>query len=455
MFDLRLLKTCVKAVVRNPMRATLTVLGIVIGIAAVIAMTEIGKGSSNQIRSNMNSMGADTMMIQPESTAVGGVASGSGGKKTLIPEDARALAEECSLIDLAAPVVRARGQVVYGRNNWNPNQLIGTTPDYLTIRNWDQMADGVGFSEDDVVNNRRVCVIGSTVAKELFGKQDPLGKEIRISNVGFKVIGVLKSKGSNMMGWDQDDIVIGPLYAIKLRVSGSDSSSGSSSSSSSSSSSQRSASDLYPSSKVDYYPQQANSSANAVNPRRFQNIDQISVRLVNPELSQDAIKQVSAVLRERHRLAEGTPDDFSVRDMAEMSRMMSTTTAVMTNLLLVVATISLVVGGVGIMNIMLVSVTERTREIGLRMAVGAKPRDILAQFLIESILLCLVGGALGIALGRGVSYAVAQITGWPTEMSLPAMIVAVSVSAGIGIVFGWYPAWKASRLDPIESLRHE
>jgi ABC-type antimicrobial peptide transport system permease subunit len=317
------------------------------------------------------------------------------------------------------------------------------------------------FTDRDVRNGNKVCVIGNTVRRQLFQDASPIGKEIRINNVLFRVIGVLGRKGANMMGMDQDNIVLAPWTTIKYRVSGATlantNQSGSSSSSSSSSTSDtvNTLGSLYPTATSRYSSRSSIQAADTPQPVRFTNVDQIVVKAASATKIKPAIGQITELLRERHRIREGNDDDFKIQDMSEMIQMFSSTTQSMSTLLLVVALISLVVGGVGIMNIMLVSVTERTREIGLRMAVGARSYHILRQFLVEAVVLCLVGGAMGILLGRGTSILVRWKVHWPTEASLSTIIAAVAVSVGVGVVFGFYPAWKASRLDPIEALRYE
>lgn len=451
-----LLRTCLRALVRNPMRATLTILGIVIGIAAVIAMMEIGAGSQEQIKKTITAMGADTLTIRASYTRTGGISSGTGGKASLLPSDAQAVLQDAPSVINTAIVINGSGQAVYGNINWSPGQIMGVTPEYLQIRDWDKLQEGYAFSEEDIIYARRVCLVGNTIVKELFDGQSPIGKTLRLKGISLTVIGVLAPKGSNMMGRDQDDVIIAPWTTIKYRISGggSPSSSGGGSSATTSSTTS-STSSLYPTSSIAYYPEEKTSTTNSPHPRRFLNIDQILVQIADPNNSSQAVDEITEILRARHRLEEDVEDDFRIWDMAELTRAMSSTTTVMTNLLLIVAMISLVVGGVGIMNIMLVSVTERTREIGLRMAVGARPKDIMRQFLLESILLCLVGGIFGILLGRGISIGVGHFLHWPTASSPSAMALAFAVSATIGIIFGWYPSWKASNLDPIEALRHE
>jgi len=303
-----------------------------------------------------------------------------------------------------------------------------------------------------------VFVIGQTIRRELFQEESPVGQEIRIQNVSFRVIGVLSRKGANMVGMDQDDIVLAPWTTIKYRVSGSGSTASAqtaASSSSATSTQVNTLDNLYPGSQSLYVVPSENEAANTPQPKRFTNVDTIMAKAASTQQIPEAINEITDLLRERHRIRSGQTDDFNIRDMTEATKALASTSQLMGALLLVVALISLVVGGVGIMNIMLVSVTERTREIGLRMAVGARGYHILRQFLVEAVVLCLFGGAMGILLGRGSSTLVRAILRWPTEASLPAIVAAVAVSATVGVLFGFYPAWKASRLDPIEALRYE
>jgi ABC-type antimicrobial peptide transport system permease subunit len=449
----------VQALMRNVLRSGLTTLGIIIGVAAVIAMMEIGQGSSSAIQKTISSMGANNLLVQPGTASSGGVTFGSGSVITLTPQDGDAILRECPAVRSVAPVVRARTQVVYGNKNWVPLYIYGTSPSFLQVRDWTDLADGEPFSDRDVRNVGRVCLIGQTLVRELFQGQSPVGKEIRIQNVAFKVIGVLSAKGANMMGLDQDDIVLAPWTTIKFRVAGQTLSNVNQSAAAANTDPTQQVNTLntiYPGSAQSTYPvPSATQAADSPLPVRFTNVDQI---LVAADTQQDipiAIKQMTQLLHERHHIKSGQPDDFNIRDMAEMTKALSSTTTLMTQLLLCVALISLVVGGVGIMNIMLVSVTERTREIGLRMAVGARPRDILRQFLVEAVVLCLLGGAVGVLFGWISSWMVRTFLKWPTETSWLAVLAAVAVSAAVGISFGYYPAWKASKLDPIEALRYE
>jgi ABC-type antimicrobial peptide transport system permease subunit len=457
------LRTALRALRRNVTRSALTILGIVIGIAAVIIMMEIGQGSKGAIAKSIASMGANNLLIMPGTAASGGVTFGAGSVLTLTAEDCDAVVRECDAVASAAPVVRARTQIIYQDRNWVPSFIYGTTPEYLTVRDWAQTLSGDVFTEADVRSGSRVCMVGTTIVRELFGGADPVGKELRVNNVGLRVIGVLGPKGANTFGMDQDDVILAPWTTIKYRVQGTGTNvAGQSTATTSGASSSQTTSGttgIYPGGTggaSGVYPATPEVGLKD-RPRaaRYANIDQIQAAARSAEEIQAAIRQITAVLRERHRLGPGEPDDFSIRDMTEGANMLSSTTTMMTNLLLGVALISLVVGGVGIMNIMLVSVTERTKEIGLRMAVGARGRDILTQFLAEAIVLCLIGGVLGWSLGRGGSLAVQRFLRWPVEASMEAAIASVAVAAGVGIVFGFYPAFKASRMDPIEALRYE
>jgi ABC-type antimicrobial peptide transport system permease subunit len=454
---LRILRTSLRALRRNVLRAALTTLGIVIGVAAVIAMMEIGNGSTLAIQRTIATMGAFNLLIFPGNIATAGVSYGSGSSITLTPMDAEAIVTECPSIIAAAPIVRTRTQIVYGNRNWAPNSMYGTTPAFLEVRDWTEMAEGEAFTDRDVRNCSKVCLVGQTIVRELFAGESPIGKDIRMQNVNVKVIGVLRPKGANMMGSDQDDIVLAPWTTIKYRVTGTSVSTPNLSAAAvAAASATVLPSQVYPNYSLSLYSvPSAVQTADTPAPVRFAGIDQIVAAARTGEQVPGAIDEITSLMRERHHLRGDMPDDFTIRDLTEIMKTMSSTTELMTNLLLIVALISLVVGGVGIMNIMLVSVTERTREIGLRMAVGAQGPDILRQFLTEAVVLCLLGGIFGIGLGRATSWLVRVVKHWPTATSLGAVVAAVVVSATVGIVFGFYPAWKASRLDPIEALRYE
>jgi macrolide transport system ATP-binding/permease protein len=452
----RTLRTALTGLRRNVMRAALTTLGIIIGVSAVIAMMEIGHGSSTAIRQTISSMGADNLLVHPGTAASGGVSFGAGSAMTLTPQDADAILNECPAIRAVAPTVHARTQVVYGNRNWVPATMYGTTPGFLGVRDW-TLAEGDPFTDGDVRNGSKVCILGQRLVKELFQGESPIGKEVRVNNVPLKVIGTLAVKGANMMGMDQDDILLAPWTTIKFRVTGSSLANinQSAGSSSGNGGEVNTLNRVYPAGQSLYPLPSATQAANTPQPVRFTNVDHILAAARSSEQTSTAISQVTQLLRERHRIHPDEPDDFHVRDMTEITKALSSTATVMTDLLLVVALISLIVGGVGIMNIMLVSVTERTHEIGLRMAVGAQRRAILLQFLAESVVLCFLGGLAGILVGRGISYLVRVVLQWPTELSLDAILAAFVVSTTIGVVFGYYPAWKASRLDPIIALRYE
>jgi len=457
---IRTFQTALRALRRNVTRSALTCIGIVIGIAAVIAMMEIGNGVSALNEKAIASLGANNLMIQPGTAASGGVSWGAGSVMTLTAQDCDAINKQCPAVRMAAPSVGANAQLIYGSKNWVPMQITGSTPEYLDVRQW-PLAEGRCFTDQDVRNSAKVCIIGETIKTQLFESENPIGKELRLGSVSLRVMGILTRKGANMFGRDQDDVIIAPWTTIKYRVSGkseavSSATGANNSSSSAGTTAINTLNKIYPNSQVQLYPAQSDiQAADTPQPVRFANISMIMAAADSTPDIPIAIKQITDVLREQHRLRPDEPDDFQIRDMTELSDTLGATTRLIRNLLIIVAAISLVVGGVGIMNIMLVSVTERTREIGLRMAVGARSRDILFQFLVEAIVLCLIGGAVGIAFGRGGSLLVRLLMRWPTAISIPAIVASVVVSAVVGLGFGFYPAWKASRLDPIEALRYE
>ncbi len=451
---MRTARMALRALRRNVTRSALTCLGIIIGIAAVIAMMEIGGGSSRSIQRAISSLGASMIQIDSVDISVGGVSTGKGGGMDLTMEDAEALRRECGALQNVAPSVDCWGQAVAGNKNWRPGRVLGSTPDYLAVRNW-PVEEGEAFTADDVRSSAAVCVIGRTVAMKLFGTEPAVGKELRLRGMGLKIVGVLARKGANVMGQDQDDFLLAPLTTVKFRVFG-QRQGNQPQGAASSTGLANTPSQVYPSQVTPLYPAQAaNQAENTPQLVRFTDLDDVWVSAGSPQNIPIAIRQINALMRDRHHIRLNGPDDFRVRDHTEIAETFASTSRLMTNLLLFVALISLIVGGVGIMNIMLVSVTERTREIGIRMAVGARARDILQQFLIEAVVLCMAGGIAGILLGRGASIAITTFLHWPTLLSLPAIFASVAVSCTVGVVFGFYPAWKASRLDPIEALRYE
>ena len=458
-FLVRATTTALRSLRRNVLRSVLTTLGIIIGVASIIAIAEIGQGSSSAIKEVLETTGVNNLLVQAGAASSNGISQGSGTKKTLTPEDTEAILNECPAVDSLAPIVYARRQVVYGSKNWNPVYLYGTTPSFLRVRRWENLTEGASFTERDVHEVGQVCVLGKTVARELFEDESPIGREVVVNDVPLRVLGVLSEKGTNIIGVDEDDIVLAPWTTVKFRISASSSPNGPQASSRAAGAEEEMAGLLsrrYPRSKTGLYVSQSATQALAT-PKleRFSNVDAILVRAQTTDEIPMAKEQIRDLLHERHRIGPGEVNDFDVKDFTEIIHAVESTVNLVAGLLICVALISLMVGGVGIMNIMLVSVTERYREIGLRMAIGAGPRDILRQFLVEAVVLCLLGGTVGIALGRGSSFLVRVLANWPTETSPVAMLAAVSVSVTVGIVFGYYPAWKASRLNPIEALRHE
>jgi putative ABC transport system permease protein len=394
----------------NKLRTALTMLGIIIGVAAVIAMVSVGTGAQARIAEQIRSMGSNLIIVFPGAQTSGGIRWGLGSQQTLTEEDARALELEVPSVEVAAPSVRGAAQVVFGNLNWS-TVIQGVTPDYVVAREWG-IASGKMFAPEDDAAAGKVAVLGDTVWRNLFGDTDPVGQTIRIKKVPFTVVGVLEPKGQSAFGQDQDDLVLIPMSTAKKKVLG----------------------------------------VNRSNPRA---VGAISVRVREAQAMGEAEEQIRALLRQRHRLQPSQDDDFQVRVLAEMFAAQEESARVMTMLLAAIASVSLLVGGIGIMNIMLVSVTERTREIGLRMAVGARGRDILAQFLVEAVTLSAVGGLIGIGVGTLASILIAQMAEWSTDVSAQAVAVAFVFSGAVGVFFGFYPAQKASRLDPIEALRYE
>jgi putative ABC transport system permease protein len=407
---------CVRSAVRalraNLLRSALTMLGIVIGVAAVIAMVAVGSGAQTRIAEQIRSLGANLLLVQPGAASEGAVRLGAGSRHSLTEEDAAAIAAEVPGVLVAAPTVAGTAHLVHGNRNWS-SLVGGVTPDYLVARDW-KVEKGRPFTSEEVEAAAKVVLLGTTLAAQLFADEAPLGQLVRIANVPFTVIGVLDAKGQAAdSGRDQDDVALLPLTAAKLRVLG----------------------------------------ARSQVSRRA--IDFIMVKAASTEEVATVQEQIGPLLRQRHRLAPSADNDFQVREPAAAMEAQAAATRSLTLFLAAIASVSLMVGGISIMNIMLVSITERTREIGLRQAIGARRWDIRNQFLIEAVILCLLGGLAGIALGIGVAIAIAELVGWPIFVSPLTVLVAFAFAAAVGVFFGFYPAHKASRLDPIEALRFE
>jgi putative ABC transport system permease protein len=394
----------------NRTRSALTMLGIIIGVAAVIAMVGVGSGATERIQAQIQSIGSNLIIVLPGSVSSNGVRLGSGGVATLTEDDARAIAAECPSVALAAPSVRGGVQVVYGNNNW-ATTVQGVTPDYMTLRDY-TMQSGQFFTTQDVDAAAKTAVLGETVAQNLFGDGNATGQVVIIKNVPFTVAGVLTPKGQSPTGQDQDDVILLPISTALQKVLG----------------------------------------ANKANAKA---VGSVMVQTINPQVMDQAIQEMEALLRERHRILPGLDDDFSIRNLTEVFAAQETSAQVMAILLGAIASVSLIVGGIGIMNIMFVSVTERTREIGLRLAVGAKRKDILSQFLVEAVTLSLVGGLIGIIVGLTASIVISDFARWSTDISLLSVLVSFLFSALVGVFFGYYPARKAAFLNPIEALRYE
>jgi len=405
-----LLRIALRALAVNKLRSALTMLGIVIGVGAVIVMIAVGAGAQARVEEQIRALGSNLLLVMPGSTTAGGVRMGFGSGSTLTEDDVAAINREIPEA-LAAPALRGSAQVIWGNANWS-TQVFGVTPEYLDVRQW-PLASGRSFEPAEMAAAAKVCLIGATVAKQLFGNGDPLDQSIRIKRVPFTVIGVLDVKGQSLMGTDQDDLVLVPIKTARSRVLG---------------------------------------TASAA---RNRTVGTIWVKAADGVDTKVVEEQVRSLLRQRHRIQAGADDDFSLRNLAEVMAAQEASSRVLALLLAAVASVSLLVGGIGIMNIMLVSVTERTREIGLRMAVGARTRDILGQFLVEAVTLSLIGGLIGVALGIGGALAIAQFAGWRILISPQAVALAVAFAFVIGVFFGFYPARKAARLNPVEALRFE
>jgi putative ABC transport system permease protein len=400
-----ILVVSLRALRRNVMRTLLTMLGIIIGVAAVIAMVSIGTGASAMMETQIAALGQNVIMVMAGNVTRGGVFTGMGGAATLTVADTEAIKREVEGAQYVSPEVRGGSQIAYGNTNWSTT-VYGQSEDFPNLRLW-PLADGSFFTDQEVHSAARVAVLGQTVVQNLFGATSPIGATIRVGNAPFVVIGVLSAKGSNMMGMDQDDVVVVPYTTAMRRMFGQT------------------------------------------------NLRSVNISASSPDMIDHVVAQITALLRERHRIRTGADDDFRVRTQAEITEFATSTSKVMTGLLGAIAGVSLLVGGIGIMNIMLVSVTERTREIGIRLAVGAKRRDVMRQFLAESVMLAGVGGVIGIASGLGSSKILAAQMNWPTLTPTWAVVSAFLFSAVIGVFFGFYPARKAARLDPIEALRYE
>ncbi|GEO12782.1 ABC transporter permease [Microvirga aerophila] len=407
---LEAIRSAFSAILANALRSLLTMLGIVIGVAAVITMVAIGSGARNLVDWQIRSLGANLAIVTPGNVTQGGARLGAGAASTLTDEDAQAIRREVDGVVAAAPFVQGAAQVVAGGSNWG-TRIYGIDLDWFEAREW-EVADGRSFDPEELRRGDIVIILGQTVARNLFGEEDPLDKTVRVRNVPFRVIGVMAPKGQSAFGQDQDDVIFVPLDAGRRRVIGR-------------------------------------------NYAKDGSVGSIFVKFANEQDIEPGIESITHLLRQRHRVVGEQEDDFAIRNLTEIANTASASANTLSILLAAVAAVSLLVGGIGIMNIMLVSVTERTREIGLRLAVGARPRDILSQFLIEATTLSTIGGGLGVALGAGAAYLVAQMAGWPSLVSTNAIVIAVGFSALVGIFFGFYPASRAAKLDPIEALRRE
>jgi putative ABC transport system permease protein len=403
---INLLRIAWRAINRNKMRTLLTMLGIIIGVAAVIAMTAIGQGSKQSIQSQISGMGSNMIVIRPSSNVTGGARLDNTTVQSLTEPDAAALQKQAKYIDGVSGSVSSRGQAINGSNNWTTN-MQGVSPNYLQIRLW-PLQEGISFTQQDVNISAKVCLIGQTVANYLFPDgSDPLGKSIRFKNIPFKIIGLLAKKGENTFGQDQDDVILCPVSTVQKRILA-----------------------------TTYY-------------------QTIFTSAIDENSTDKAADEIKQLLRISHKLQKGTDDDFTVRTQAELISSFSSTSQILTVLLTVIAGISLLVGGIGIMNIMYVSVTERTKEIGLRMSIGARGTDVLMQFLIEAVLISITGGIIGVALGMAATIMVSTFIHWPTLVTQSSVVISFFVCFITGVFFGYYPALKASKLDPIEALHYE
>ncbi len=402
---LEILRIAIDSLLRHKMRALLTMLGIIIGVGAVIAMVGIGKGAQTAVEAQIASLGSNVLIVFPGATSQGGVRASAGSAQTLTEGDIDAIRDQCSAVAAITPTTRVNRQVIAGNQNWSTTIQGGNT-EFFKIRDW-QIESGEPFTEQDVRGATKVCVIGQTVVKNLFPDEDPVGKVIRIQKLPFTVVGTLAAKGQNAMGSDQDDIIIAPFPTVQRKLQG-----------------------------IDF-------------------VGAILMSAVTKQAIPEAQEQVTELLRVRHKLAEWQDNDFTIRNQSDIASAATATSSIMTMLLVSIAFVSLVVGGIGIMNIMLVSVQERTREIGIRMSIGARRSDILQQFLLEAVMLSFVGGIMGVLLGLLSSKLISQFAGWPVLVSVSAVLLAFVISGAVGIFFGFYPARKAAGLSPIEALRYE
>ena len=401
----KLIKVALLSIARNKMRSFLTMLGIIIGVASVIALVALGQGSQKDIEGQVASLGTNLIIVMPGSSRIGGVHGGAGSLDTLSMSDVEALRKGAGLLAGVSPEIRVTEQIVAGANNWN-TMVVGVSADYFSIRNY-QVALGAPFTERDIKTRAKVALLGQTVATQLFPGQNPVGARIRIGNVPFKIIGELAAKGQSAMGNDQDDLILAPSTTVLYRLSDG------------------------------------------------KTVRAVVASAVTPEEMKPAESEIGTLLREKHRLAPGTDDDFHIRDQSELNQMASRVTGTLTLLLSSIAGVSLLVGGIGIMNIMLVSVTERTREIGIRLAIGARQQDVLAQFLIEAAILSVLGGVCGILFGLSAAWGLGALLGLSIVVNPTIILVAIAFTGAVGLFFGFYPARKAARLNPIDALRYE
>jgi putative ABC transport system permease protein len=404
------LRSALRALAANTLRSILTMLGIIIGVAAVITMIAVGQGATNRVQEQMKGLGSNIMLVLPGGATAGGVRLGAQTGQALTEDDALAIAKDIPEVQVAAPSMRTGAQVVAGNSNWSTS-VLGTTNDYMEAREW-PLSSGRGFEAAEMQGSAKVAIIGQTTAQQLFGEADPMDQVVRVKKIPVTIIGVLDKKGQNSMGQDQDDIIIVPISTYRNRIQGGSGG-------------------------------------------KLKRIGSVSVKVKEGQSMKAAEEGIKELLRQRMKVQPGADEPFSIRNLTEILQAQEASSRIMTMLLAAVAGISLIIGGIGIMNIMLVSVTERTREIGLRMAVGARGKDILAQFLIEAVTLSLIGGAIGVLIGAIATWAVGQFAGWQVSMTLASIVLSTVFSAVVGVFFGFYPARRASKLLPIQALRYE